>query len=313
MWTTVVTVLCLVACTRSTKDACPEVKYVALGETKNLTIVRGCPGLHGPPGQKGETGPSGEKGESGSKGDPGSAGPEGHQGQKGEKGEPGISSQIYSPRNCKELRDQGTFLSGWHKIYPDGEKPFTVLCDMDTDGGGWIVFQRRYDGTVNFFREWKDYKQGFGNQLSEFWLGNDNIHRLTSTGTHQLRVDLTDFENDSTFGTYASFALSGEDDNYNLNIGAFTGGSSGDALSPHNNRPFTTKDRDNDEVSDNCAVVYRELYKGAWWYRNCHNSNLNGQYLRGKHASFADGVNWASGEEGYYYSYKITEMKFRPV
>ncbi|XP_073500743.1 ficolin-1-like [Phyllobates terribilis] len=314
MWTSVVSVLCLVSCIRSAEDACPEVKYVAIGETEKLTILRGCPGLPGPSGPKGEAGPSAEKG---SKGDPGKAGPAGQQGpagtpgltgQKGEKGDSGSSIPAYASRNCKELRQQGNFLSGWYKIYPDGENPLTVLCDMDTDGGGWIVFQRRYDGSVNFFREWKDYKQGFGSQLSEFWLGNENIHRLTSSGTHEFRVDLTDFENNISFAAYASFAVSGEGDNYKLHIGAFTGGNAGDSLTYHNDRPFSTKDRDNDDFPENCAG----RFKGAWWYGGCHNSNLNAQYLRGKHTSYADGVNWEAGN-GQHYSYKITEMKFRPV
>ncbi|KAG8550268.1 hypothetical protein GDO81_026939 [Engystomops pustulosus] len=300
MWTSVVTALCLVTCIHSAEESCPEVKYVAIGETDKLTILRGCPGLPGSPGHKGDTGPAGEKG---SRGDVGKAGPAG---QPGEKGEPAFSGLAYAPRNCKELLDQGSFLSGWYKIYPDGETALTVMCDMDTDGGGWIVFQRRYDGTVNFFRDWNDYKRGFGNQLTEFWLGNDNIQRLTSSGSHEFRVDLTDYENNYSFATYASFALSG--DNYKLQIGAFTGGSAGDSLSYHNDRPFSTKDRDNDIHADNCAV----MFKGAWWYGECHNANLNGLYLRGKHTSYADGIIWETGK-GDYYSYKITEMKFRPV
>ncbi|XP_056380463.1 ficolin-2-like isoform X1 [Hyla sarda] len=313
MWALLAAALCL-GSSVSAEHSCPEIKYVAIGETDKLTILRGCPGLPGAPGLKGEVGSSGEKGP---KGDPGNAGPAGQPGSagspglpglKGEKGESVFSGPAYAPRNCKELREQGTYLSGWYKIYPDGENPLTVLCDMDTDGGGWIVFQRRYDGTVNFFREWNDYKQGFGNQLSEFWLGNDNIHRLTSTGTHTLRIDLTDFEHSYSFATYASFALSGENDNYKLNVGPFIEGTTGDGLAYHNGRPFTTKDKDNDAFSENCAV----RFKGAWWYGECHNSHLNGQYLRGTHASYADGVNWKFGK-GQHYSYKITEMKFRPV
>lgn len=33
------------------------------------------------------------------------------------------------------------------------------------------VIQRRYDGSVNFYRDWNDYKSGFGSMNSEFWLG----------------------------------------------------------------------------------------------------------------------------------------------
>ena len=71
---------------------------------------------------------------------------------------------------------------------------------------------------------------------------------------------------------------------------------------------FTTKDRDNDHSENNCA----SFYHGAWWYRNCHTSNLNGQYLRGQHTSYADGIEWSSWT-GWQYSLKFSEMKIRPT
>jgi len=70
---------------------------------------------------------------------------------------------------------------------------------------------------------------------------------------------------------------------------------------------FSTRDQDNDLSSGSCAVAY----KGAWWYSNCHNSNLNGRYLRGNHSSYADGVEWKTWTRQYY-SLRFTEMKIRP-
>lgn len=42
-------------------------------------------------------------------------------------------------------------------------------CDMITDGGGWIVIQRRVaGGSVNFYRNWTEYENGFGDLDNEF-------------------------------------------------------------------------------------------------------------------------------------------------
>ena len=70
---------------------------------------------------------------------------------------------------------------------------------------------------------------------------------------------------------------------------------------------FSTKDADNDNGVGQCA----RTFTGAWWYKACHDSNLNAQYLRGKHTSFGAGVEWDDWK-GAYYSLKKTEMKIRP-
>ena len=84
-------------------------------------------------------------------------------------------------KDCKEAFGKGNRLSGVYTVNPDNEIPFQVYCDMHTDGGGWTVFQRRMDGSVDFYRNWNDYVNGFGDLKGEFWLGLEKIYRLTAS------------------------------------------------------------------------------------------------------------------------------------
>ena len=164
------------------------------------------------------------------------------------------------------------------------------------------------DGSVDFYRNWVSYVDGFGDPDGEYWLGLKNIHCLTSRaeGT-QLRVSLADFDGVKVFANYSFFSVGNAATKYRLNVGGYAG-TAGDSLSTHNGTAFSTFDQDNDTHSGNCA----EQFKGAWWYRACHSSNLNGPYLSGSHTSYADGVNWKTFK-GYHYSLKYAAMKIRAV
>ena len=134
-------------------------------------------------------------------------------------------------KNCVEVYKSGNTISGVYKINPDGLGEFEVFCDQKTAGGGWTVFQKRRDGSVNFFRAWDDYKRGFGNLNGEFWLGLDKIHRLTVSGGYKLRVDLEDIDGKTAFAEYSSFAVTSERTKYQLSLGSYSGKSFG-ALKP---------------------------------------------------------------------------------
>ncbi|XP_043945554.1 ficolin-2-like [Protopterus annectens] len=283
--------------------------YAFLQGPAGVPGVPGVPGIHGSPGSKGEPGLMGIKGHKGDAGLPGKYGPAGLKGQKGDPGDISPTKHCSTePKNCKQLLQLGHTLSGWYTVYLESCKPLAVYCDMDTDSGGWLVFQKRIDGSVDFYRTWDAYKKGFGNQLSEFWLGNDNIHQLTKQGRFQLRVDLRDFDDQMGFAVYSGFKVLGEQNKYKLVLEAFVTGNIGDSLMKHNAAAFSTYDRDNDDYDEKCAIIYH----AAWWFTSCHTSNLNGKYLQGTHSSFAEGINWKSGK-GQYYSYKQAEMKIRPV
>ena len=126
-------------------------------------------------------------------------------------------------KNCAEVYKSGDKISGVYKINPDGFGEFEVFCDQKTAGGGWTVFQRRRDGSVDFFRAWDDYKRGFGNLNGEFWLGLDKIHRLTVSGGYKLRIDVGDIHGKTAFAEYSSFSVKSERAKYQLNFGSYSG------------------------------------------------------------------------------------------
>ena len=126
-------------------------------------------------------------------------------------------------KNCAEVYKSGKKISGVYKINPDGLGEFEVFCDQKTAGGGWTVFQKRRDGSVDFFRAWDDYKRGFGDLNGEFWLGLDKIHRLTVSGGYKLRVDLEDHQGKTAFAEYSSFAVTSERAKYQLSLGSYSG------------------------------------------------------------------------------------------
>ncbi|XP_041374676.1 microfibril-associated glycoprotein 4-like [Gigantopelta aegis] len=170
-----------------------------------------------------------------------------------------------------------------------------------------VVFQRRMDGSEEFYRTWNEYKNGFGDVNREFWLGNEIIHQITRRTVYELRIELEDFEGNTRYAMYSPFSLGSEAENYTLHVASYSG-DAGDALSWFSGVPFSTKDMDLDLFVSSCA----ELYHGAWWYTSCHSSNLNGWYLGGSTKKYATGVVWRPWK-GHYYSLKRSEMKIRPV
>lgn len=216
------------------------------------------------------------------------------------------SSCLAQGKDCADLYKKGYRTDGVYSIDPDGKGAFKVRCDMTTSLGGWTVFQRRIDGSVDFFRYWKDYKNGFGDPAGEFWLGLDKINRLTNSGRNVIRIDMGDTKGNTKYAVYDFFAVASEQAKYKLSLGAYSG-TADDAFGTHRGMAFSTRDVDRDTWVNNCAASY----KGGWWYAACHRANLNGYYYLGSHTSYADGVNWYPWK-GYYYSLRKAEMKIRP-
>ncbi|XP_026055514.1 microfibril-associated glycoprotein 4-like [Carassius auratus] len=226
----------------------------------------------------------------------------------------GCSQDKDMPVDCSDLYKSGQTVSGIYSIYPAGDIPVWVYCEMISSGkaednGAWTVIQRRMDGTVNFYRPWNQYKRGFGNVEGEYWLGLENMYQLTRKNKYMLRVDLEDFQGNKVFALYSSFSVDCETDGYQLHVSGFTDGGAGDSLSGHNGFKFTTFDKDQDVPEGNCA----KQYLGAFWYGNCHITNPNGVYLWGEDPTlYAIGNVWSSWK-GYSVGMKSISMKIKHV
>uniref|UniRef100_A0A3Q1K2W7 Fibrinogen-like protein 1 n=2 Tax=Anabas testudineus TaxID=64144 RepID=A0A3Q1K2W7_ANATE len=232
-------------------------------------------------------------------------------------------SQDTQYSDCSQLFKSGSNSSGFYRIRPHGSSsPVRAYCDM-SDGGGWTVIQRRINGVERFNRSWVEYKDGFGDmnaELGEFWLGNDNLHYITTQGNYSVRINLEDFDGSQRYAEYKNFKVADEKDHYRLTFGDYAG-TAGDALSgnyyvgvsewaSHHGIKFSTYDQDNDNYKGNCA----EEDKGGWWFNKCHLAHLNGMYYpNGHYSALTDnGVVWYTWR-GWWYSLKTSIMKLRPI
>ncbi len=111
--------------------------------------------------------------------------------------------------DCSELMTlPDDYPSGIYTIRPREDFEFDAYCDMEEEGGGWTVFQRRFDGSTDFYRNWEDYKNGFGSLDGEFWMGLQRLNILTNSGkVCDLLVKLEDFNCPSMCGFNCSTSL----------------------------------------------------------------------------------------------------------
>ena len=197
-----------------------------------------------------------------------------------------------------------------------------VFCDMDTTWGGWTVFQRRVSSDGPNFRrgKWEAYKAGFGDLLTNHWLGLETLYKMTGNASEnqfEMRVDLEDFEGNTAYALYQGFSISSEDKNYSLSISSYNGTAS-DGMTDAAGHAFSTRDRDNrqpDIIKQLETFGFQVCDPGvvsAWWRFACSDSNLNGDYA-GKKPNFV-GIWWTGFPSGIApEGLKRTEMKFRRI
>ena len=194
-------------------------------------------------------------------------------------------SIFFTAKDCDDIKNQGYSKNGVFRINPNptctSKSSFKVVCDLESSCGGWTVIQRRFDGSVDFYKGWNDYEDGFGSLTGEYWLGLEKLHRLTRNGDWTLRVELEDFYGNVTYAEYSDFSIGDNSTYYRLSFEEYRG-IAGDSLKYYADAAFSTFDEDRDTKNKfNCA----QYFQGAWWYgRGCRDNyygyaNLNGPYF----------------------------------
>ncbi|XP_069545870.1 fibrinogen gamma chain [Brachyistius frenatus] len=248
-----------------------------------------------------------------------------------------VEIQTTTGTDCQDVANKGATTSGLYYVKPErATQQFLVYCEIDSFGRGFTVIQRRRDGSVDFHKDWTQYKEGFGyfspDDTTEFWLGNEKIHLLTTASTIPtvLRIELVDWDGIKKYADYTMFSVGQEIDMYRLTYGYYLAGDAGDAFAGfdfgddpsdkfytlHNGMQFSTFDKDNDKYDGNCA-----LQDGSgWWMNRCHAAHLNGKYYQGGRYTEKDagefgydnGIIWVTWHNRWY-SLKETTMKIIPL
>ena len=204
--------------------------------------------------------------------------------------------------NCCQLRFMQVRTSGPYEIA--GRLSY---CDMETDGGGWIVILRRLGGKRSFNKNWRRYVKGFGVLDRDFWLGLDAMHQLTTEARTELRVDLRHQNGTWFYAHYSTFHVAGARDYYRLTVEGYDNRSSTtDAFKEHNGRPFSTLDNPHGPFARICA----DRIQAGWWYKYCGLTVLTEPYYDDNEVPL--GVRWRHGEWGYNERFTYVEMKVRP-
>uniref|UniRef100_A0A182JDP5 Fibrinogen C-terminal domain-containing protein n=1 Tax=Anopheles atroparvus TaxID=41427 RepID=A0A182JDP5_ANOAO len=224
---------------------------------------------------------------------------EGRQGDSG--GRPPVPPEgdtIYTSCDDPRITESGAYL-----VTDAFNEPTKVICVLEFGPGAYTVIQNRQDGSTDFYRGYNDYKAGFGEfDGGDYWLGLDRIHNITASGDYELFVLLEDFEKNVSFARYDSFAIGSGSDFYPITKLEGYSGPAGDSFGGIIGVLFSAFDLDLDNSDSNCAVTNR----GAWWYTECGDSNLNGLYLKGVSGG-TTGMSWNTFR-GPNYSLKKSRM-----
>ena len=181
-----------------------------------------------------------------------------------------------------------------------------AYCDNCNGGGGWLVVQRRQDGSVDFNRGWGEYENGFGNLTGEFWYGLKALHCLTGQGGWEMKMDIKLANGTNLFLQYEQFEVASANDKYKLTVRGYEGNTTKHPVADSDGEYFTTRDRDNDDWGGSCVQFFNGA-GGGWWFDRCGGIGPNGPYNQTR------GIILIGKGKGYeWHSLPFIEIKIRP-
>ncbi|XP_017027911.1 microfibril-associated glycoprotein 4-like [Drosophila kikkawai] len=221
-----------------------------------------------------------------------------------------ISDQL---RACKQTEENlpntcpSGSPNGIYQIKLRGSPAFKVPCV--SAASGWTVVLSRFDGSENFNRTWRDYRNGFGDFSGEFFIGLEKLHLMTRSQHHELYIQLRDVNGSTAIANYDDFIVGSEQEEYKLkSLGKYSG-TAGDSLRYHLDKKFTTTDRDNDLGDGHCVSNHGG---GGWWYGACAQGFLTGKYYKdGRRLSKDYGIIWVDWRN-FNVSLTFAQMMIRP-
>ncbi|XP_066923909.1 microfibril-associated glycoprotein 4-like [Clytia hemisphaerica] len=206
-----------------------------------------------------------------------------------------IGARLYSTnieaKTCKDWYRYGYKKNGVYEVKLQSGKQ-NVYCFMEGEGGGWMAFQRRFDGSVSFHdKSFSQYENGFGvSDGGEYWLGLEKLHLLTTSKSHDLFVIVKTFSNETQVKRFASFAIGTPASKYVFSYDkVLPRYSEFELFKRPQGQKFSTFDQDNDSKGNGACS---SLYPGGWWFSNCHDDFMNGQYYPTEVSGYGMGLHW---------------------
>ena len=116
-------------------------------------------------------------------------------------------------KHCEDARVTGIYTIVLDKWAVD------AICDMDTDGGGWLVILNRRGGYEDFYKPWNTYKdEGIGSPETEYVLPLEFLHAYLSQDKFEFLQEMTEGA-EHAWDRFSFLSIGSEEEKFQLKLG----------------------------------------------------------------------------------------------